>query len=169
MQKAITIKQPWASLIVDGLKDIENRTWKTKFRGRVLIHVSAKKASKYQHISLVELYRLGLTEEMILYANSHGFNFNSFHERTEFGKTGLIYSAIIGSVEIVDCVINNPSIWAEKTKIPHLGDVLDDVKYLGKAMKPDNIIYNWVLANPIKFDKPIYNVKGKLSFWNYEE
>ena len=28
--KAITIKQPWASLIVYGLKDIENRNWKTE-------------------------------------------------------------------------------------------------------------------------------------------
>ena len=26
--KAITIKQPWASLIVHGIKDIENRTWR---------------------------------------------------------------------------------------------------------------------------------------------
>lgn len=26
--KAITIKQPWASLIVEGVKDIENRTWR---------------------------------------------------------------------------------------------------------------------------------------------
>nr|WP_254884213.1 MULTISPECIES: ASCH domain-containing protein [unclassified Bacteroides] len=25
--KAITIKQPWASLIVHGIKDIENRSW----------------------------------------------------------------------------------------------------------------------------------------------
>lgn len=40
--KAITIKQPWASLIVVGIKDVENRTWKTNFRGRVLIHASAK-------------------------------------------------------------------------------------------------------------------------------
>lgn len=31
--KVITIKQPWASLIVSGLKNIENRTWKTNFRG----------------------------------------------------------------------------------------------------------------------------------------
>lgn len=27
--------------------------------------------------------------------------------------------------------------------------------------------YNWVLANPILFDKPILNVKGALSFWDY--
>lgn len=41
--KAITIKQPWASLIVSGLKDIENRTWSCpkKYLGkRVLIHAA---------------------------------------------------------------------------------------------------------------------------------
>ena len=31
--KALTIKQPWASLIVHGIKDIENRTWRTDYRG----------------------------------------------------------------------------------------------------------------------------------------
>ena len=40
--KAITIRQPWASLIVHGIKDIENRSWQTNFRGRVLIHSSVK-------------------------------------------------------------------------------------------------------------------------------
>lgn len=40
--KTITVKQPWASLIVEGIKDIENRTWKTNFRGRVLVHAAAK-------------------------------------------------------------------------------------------------------------------------------
>lgn len=38
--KAISIHQPWALLIANGHKDIENRSWPTKFRGRVLIHAS---------------------------------------------------------------------------------------------------------------------------------
>lgn len=38
--KAISIRQPWAWLIVNGYKDIENRTWDTKYRGYVLIHAS---------------------------------------------------------------------------------------------------------------------------------
>ena len=38
--KALSIRQPWAWLIVNGHKDIENRTWPTRFRGRVLIHAS---------------------------------------------------------------------------------------------------------------------------------
>ena len=36
--KALSIRQPWAWLIVNGYKPYENRTWNTKFRGRVLIH-----------------------------------------------------------------------------------------------------------------------------------
>jgi len=40
--KAISIRQPYAYLIVNGHKDIENRNWKTKLRGRVLVHASQK-------------------------------------------------------------------------------------------------------------------------------
>ena len=36
--KALSIRQPWAWLIVNGYKDIENRTWPTRFRGRVCVH-----------------------------------------------------------------------------------------------------------------------------------
>ena len=36
--KAITIKQPFASLIAVGLKEYEFRTWKTSYRGEILIH-----------------------------------------------------------------------------------------------------------------------------------
>ncbi len=41
--KTLSIQQPWASLIVAGLKDVENRTWSTDYRGRILIHASGKK------------------------------------------------------------------------------------------------------------------------------
>lgn len=37
---ALSIRQPWAWLIVNGHKDIENRTWVTGFRGRFLVHAS---------------------------------------------------------------------------------------------------------------------------------
>ncbi|TKY81796.1 ASCH domain-containing protein [Pectobacterium polonicum] len=44
--KALSIRQPWAWLIVNGYKDIENRTWNTKYRGPVLIHASSRKPTK---------------------------------------------------------------------------------------------------------------------------
>lgn len=36
--KVITIKQPFATLIAEGLKEYEFRTWRTKYRGDILIH-----------------------------------------------------------------------------------------------------------------------------------
>lgn len=36
--KALTIKQPWAQLIIEGYKKYEFRSWKTKYRGKILIH-----------------------------------------------------------------------------------------------------------------------------------
>ena len=36
--KAITIKQPFASLIREGYKEYEFRTWKTNYRGEIYIH-----------------------------------------------------------------------------------------------------------------------------------
>ena len=36
--KALSIKQPWADLIVSGGKDIENRSWRTPYRGTFAVH-----------------------------------------------------------------------------------------------------------------------------------
>ena len=44
--KVISIKQPWASLIIAGYKVYEFRTWKTKYRGELYIQASVAKLSK---------------------------------------------------------------------------------------------------------------------------
>ncbi len=47
--KVITVKQPFATLIAEGVKEYEFRTWKTKYRGEILIHAGKgidKKAMK---------------------------------------------------------------------------------------------------------------------------
>ena len=36
--KAITVRQPWASLIAAGVKTIETRSWRTDYRGPIAIH-----------------------------------------------------------------------------------------------------------------------------------
>lgn len=36
--KVLTIKEPWASLIIEGYKKYEFRSWKTNYRGKILIH-----------------------------------------------------------------------------------------------------------------------------------
>lgn len=54
--KVISIKQPWASLIINGYKIYEFRTWKTKYRGKLLIHSSKipdKKAiERFKYLNL---------------------------------------------------------------------------------------------------------------------
>lgn len=40
--KALSIRQPWASLIRDGKKTIEVRSWITRFRGEFLVVASAR-------------------------------------------------------------------------------------------------------------------------------
>ena len=154
----LTVKQPHASLIVEGIKPIENRTWKCpqKYIGkRVLIHAGMAKTS-----GLMARY---LTHEQLL----------DFREK--FGWSGLDFleplGAIIGSVEIVDCVINHPSIWAEKQHCTYHTPCKDLSKHpncFDGCMHFSKPIYNWVLANPIKFEKPI-PCKGKLSFWEYPD
>lgn len=88
--RAISIRQPWAWLIVHGGKDIENRDWKTNFRGRVLVHASK-----------------GMThdeyEDTAWFAGTQKIAVPSFVEIQRGG--------IIGSVEIVDCVEASASPW----------------------------------------------------------
>ena len=127
--KAISIKQPWASLIAHGIKDIENRSWSCpkKYIGqRVLIHASSSK----------RIRTWTFAQDDVLQKNP------SIRYDCVYG--GFPKGAIIGSVVISDCVQNHPSVWAEKG------------------------VWNWVLKDAILFDKPIRDVKGKLSFWEYD-
>jgi hypothetical protein len=54
--KVITIKQPYASLIANGYKIYEFRTWKTSYRGKLLIHagkaIDKTAMEKYKHLNL---------------------------------------------------------------------------------------------------------------------
>ena len=52
-QRAISIRQPWAWLIVNGIKDVENRNWRTYYRGPVLVH-AGQKIEHYAYDYVVE-------------------------------------------------------------------------------------------------------------------
>lgn len=54
--KVITIKQPWATLIAEGYKEYEFRTWKTIYRGDILIHagksIDKKAMERFKYLNL---------------------------------------------------------------------------------------------------------------------
>ena len=89
--KVIVIRQPWAWLIVNRHKDIENRSWRTQYRGKLLIQASATLPSK-QHML-----------EFRQFARKRGV------ELPEQFETG----GIVGMVELIDCVSNSSSKWFE--------------------------------------------------------
>ena len=45
--KVLTIKNPWAELIINGYKKYEFRSWKTKYRGKILIHTGINSDRQY--------------------------------------------------------------------------------------------------------------------------
>lgn len=104
--KALSIRQPWASLILKAGKGIENRDWPTKYRGRILIH-AAKGMTRTEH------------EDAIAFAvnaiNSDPRNVGAPKKVTlrelGFAFDDLQRGGIVGSVEIVDCVADNGSPW----------------------------------------------------------
>jgi hypothetical protein len=90
--KALSIRQPWAWLILHAGKDVENRRWTTSFRGRVLIHASK-----------------GMTREEYDEADSTLGFANYKIDIPDFDA--LARGGIVGSVEIVDCVERSDSAW----------------------------------------------------------
>jgi hypothetical protein len=89
--KVIVVRQPWAWLIVNGFKDIENRSWRTHYRGRLLIQASAGLPTKSE------------IEEFRRYARQRGVD---LPEEFEVG-------GIVGMAQLEDCVTSSRSKWFE--------------------------------------------------------
>jgi hypothetical protein len=45
--RCLTVRQPWAWAILEGIKDVENREWSTSYRGPLLIHAAAAPAFRW--------------------------------------------------------------------------------------------------------------------------
>lgn len=103
--KALSIRQPWAWLIVHGGKDIENRSWHTKYRGRFLVHAAKGMTSNE-------------FTQALLFCSERGL---PMPDRDDMQRGG-----IIGSVDLVDSVDQSDSPWYTGEK----GFVLRDPKPL---------------------------------------
>jgi len=82
--KALSIRQPWAWLIVYGFKNVENRTWRTSYRGPLLIHAG----TRVDPVGYDVAFQLGVVV-----------------------PDDLDLGGIIGQVDIVDCVESMDSPW----------------------------------------------------------
>lgn len=74
--KALTIRQPWASLIIFGYKTYEFRSWKTNYRGKILIHAG-----------------LGIDKNVLIRFNKYNL---------EYTKGAIIGEADLEDIMVVD-------------------------------------------------------------------
>ena len=95
--KVITIKQPYASLIKEGIKEYEFRTWKTKYRGEILIH--AGKSIDRKAIKKFEKYNLDYPTGCIIAKANLTDCIKIGDEERKFleKKNSLVYSNVINS------------------------------------------------------------------------
>jgi hypothetical protein len=109
------VRQPWAWAIVTGFKDVENRTRRTNHRGPLLIHA----ARQMDPEGFKNLWELGVYRKL---------------------PNQLALGALVGVVEIVDCVTDADSPWANSSS------------------------WHWVLRRPSEFNTPL-TCKGSLGLF----
>jgi len=159
--KVLSLLQPWASLCVHtdengkAFKQIETRSWNTKYRGELLIHASKKKIKlqdgMYELIDQME--RIGFMKD---------------YEK-------LPYGAIIGRVTLTnvlrtDNIDSSNDIYQQSVLLnfdcnKFEGNIatISPQEYAFGDYSPNR--YGWLLTNPILFNEPIH-CKGQLSIWN---
>jgi hypothetical protein len=118
--RALTVRQPWACAIVHGEKDVENRSWPTKYRGTLLIHAG----QAFERAEYATVERLSTTRPP--------------------APQDFLRGAIIGVTQLVDCVRDSTSSWAE-------------AEY-----------WHWCLRDARALE-PSFSCSGKLGLWRPPE
>ena len=150
--KCLSVKNPLSYFICAGIKDVENRTWKTKYRGPLYIHSSAL----HSNVLLIDDFPQGLQKEVkaVEYVDDKAIVQDSPNVDIVNKIVDLIImsnqyeapfykaKAVIGRVDLIDIVQDSPSPWALKNQ------------------------YHWILKNPVLFEKPLEYIRGQLRIYN---
>ena len=78
--KTISLREPFASLVKEGIKKTETRSWQTKYRGELYIHASKRKLTKKDEV---------VYKKILDFLNDLDFK----------------YGYIIAKCQLVDCVL----------------------------------------------------------------
>lgn len=146
--KAITILQPFATLIAIREKHFETRNWKTDYRGSLLIH--AGKGTQYMYLCNRDPFSSILIH--------YGYNF----------KRDLPLGVIIAKVNLIGCLKVKESTLDFGVGITK-AILEDDTKIVGNELKFGDYTkgrYAWKLEDIKKLKEPI-QAKGQQRLWNY--
>jgi hypothetical protein len=141
--KAITIWQPWASLIALGLKINETRGWATKYRGEIAIHAAKKIVPVEQFLDGLEGLNFLQKSVIIDKINQEYGSYNTI-------PTGaIVATGILSDVQPTEML---------REKITPLEMAYGDYS--------DNR-FGWTLKDVKKLSMPIV-IKGQQGLWNWD-
>ena len=164
--KALTIWQPWASLIACGAKQYETRSWATQYRGPIAIHAAARYTRKWD--LPVDLAKVADAEMAAGRCSKWG---------------DMPFGSVIATAELVSVwrIAYNVKMDVEEArKYPIIGERMAEDKH--ETVSYDYFVpskkeaalgdwtpgrYAWKLANVKILQSPI-PVKGKQGLWNFE-
>ncbi len=152
--KAITLTQPWATLVALGAKRIETRSWSTRYRGPLAIHAGAGLGPVGGAQGLMELCRSEPFRATLLAAGM-------------LGTPELPRGAIVATCELVE-------IYQIPDHTPLTGFYADDSSRRWDLTDQERAFgdyapgrYAWLLADVKPLATPI-PAKGALGLWNWE-
>jgi hypothetical protein len=137
--RALAVRQPWAWLIMNAGKDIENRDWQCHYRGYLLIHAS-KECTRYEY------------EDGLAYAEAV-MDEGAFGKLEIPGWKEMDRGCLLGTVKVGSCVVASGSPWFEGT----YGIVLDSVRPFARPLPCRGALR---LFRPVPSPLPLSEIRG---------
>jgi activating signal cointegrator 1 len=153
--KALTLTQPWASLVAIGAKRIETRSWSTRYRGALAIHAAKGFPGWAQRMCEAEIFRHALVEG---------------GEAVAEPKTSLPRSVVLCTCNLIDCL--------PMEAVGCLSGVFDDYPELDipqeRAFGDFDVFdsqngrrrYAWIIDSVKPLANPVM-ARGALGLWNW--
>jgi len=150
--KALSLTQPWASLVAVGVKRVETRSWTTQYRGEIAIH-AAKGFPKWAKETVwQEPFLQALRDAEII-------RFNIFAGYAGEGEGSFPLGAVIATAELVEVCSTNDEI--EDFLWKH--GAVNEFEFGDYGLNR----YAWALKNVQRLAEPI-PAKGALGLWEWE-
>lgn len=146
--KVLSVRQPWAYLIIAGFKDVENRNWKTEYRGPLYIHAG----KTFDWNALLWLYDNGFTGESFMVIRHFGLILHeTIPEKSKITRHQEEFGALLGKVNLVDCIPNDVPCASDRAIVSGWAQVG---------------CHHWKLANAEAITP--MPMRGRLGIWEHE-
>jgi hypothetical protein len=139
--RALTVHQPWATALIWGGKDIENRPRRTNYRGRLWIHAGLHHPDWGNYLEV-----RGLSGEVFGWTDTRRTSADQMERLRRMTQHTGALGVILGRVDIVGCheAAECCTPWG------HVG------------------VWHWVVANPLPLREPV-PCRGMLGLWRLPE